>query len=442
MDFTVPISLDMLRVAAGEIGTLEGPNNDTKYGKWIGMNYQPWCASFVSWCAAKSGNSDLFTRSASVEYHRSFLHRQFYDRDLILYSAKRDPDFEKSVVGGLIFFREGNFWSHIGIIERYDHKHQVFSTIEGNTWPGVPLISSAHGVFRRYRYLSASNFAGIAVIDYSRSGTAPQTGGMVPIGLPYDSSGSSSFPGSRYFYIGAYNNYVTLLGKMLVKAGYGSYYTVGPGPKFTSADQQACAAFQRAQGWSGSDADGIPGPSTWSHLTSIYGSGNSYTQPSFPGTQYFRVGASNQYVTMLGVQLVKAGFGKHYTVGPGPTWGEADRLNCQEFQRAQGWTGSDADGYPGPSTWQKLFQIAGSTPNISNFPGIHFFGSGANNEYVTAMGKKLIQKGYGQYYSVGAGPKWSEADRKACQAFQKAQGWTGSDADGYPGPSTWSRLFS
>ncbi|MDQ0186650.1 peptidoglycan-binding protein [Cytobacillus kochii] len=444
MDINVPIKLDMLRTAANEIGTLEGHNNDTKYGESLGMNRLPWCASFVSWCAAKSGNSDLFARSASVATHKNYNQNrnQFYDESLFLFTIEnRDPDIVNKVVGGLIFFHDGNIWSHIGLIERYDHRNRMFTTIEGNTWPASPLVSSSHGVFRRYRYMNSSDFAGVAVVNYDRGGNSAQTGGLVPIGLPYDSTGSSSFPGTRYFYIGAYNNYVTLLGKMLVKAGYGSYYSVGPGPKFTATDQQACAAFQRAQGWSGSDADGIPGPSTWSRLSNIYGTGNTYPQQSFPGTQFFRIGASNQYVTMLGVQLVKAGYGRHYSVGPGPNWGEADRLNCQEFQRAQGWSGSDADGYPGPSTWQRLFQIAGSAPNITVFPGAHFFGNGANNEYVTAMGKKLIQKGYSRFYTVGAGPKWSDADRQACAAFQRAQGWSGSEADGYPGPSTWTRLF-
>lgn len=77
--------------------------------------------------------------------------------------------------------------------------------------------------------------------------------------------------------------------------------------------------------------------------------------PAFPGRQYFKAGADNKYVTQLGKQLVKKGFGKHYSVGPGPKWGEADRLNVQDFQRAQHWTGSDADGYPGPETWKRLF---------------------------------------------------------------------------------------
>ena len=79
------------------------------------------------------------------------------------------------------------------------------------------------------------------------------------------------------------------------------------------------------------------------------------TVPKFPGAQYFKAGANNKYVTQLGKQLVKKGFGKHYTVGPGPRWGEADRRNVQDFQHAQHWTGSDADGYPGPETWKRLF---------------------------------------------------------------------------------------
>jgi hypothetical protein len=77
--------------------------------------------------------------------------------------------------------------------------------------------------------------------------------------------------------------------------------------------------------------------------------------PPFPGRQYFKPGADNKYVTQLGKQLVKKGFGKHYAVGPGPRWGEADRRNVQDFQHAQHWTGSDADGYPGPETWKRLF---------------------------------------------------------------------------------------
>ncbi|MFD3516227.1 peptidoglycan-binding protein [Streptomyces sp. NPDC058657] len=79
--------------------------------------------------------------------------------------------------------------------------------------------------------------------------------------------------------------------------------------------------------------------------------------PAFPGTRYFRPGQSSPHVEKLGRQLVKRGFGKHYRVGPEPSWGEADRRNVEAFQRAQGWRGAAADGYPGPETWRRLFAV-------------------------------------------------------------------------------------
>ncbi len=46
----------IIEVAKKEVGTIEGPkDNETKYGKWTGANFLPWCQSFVSWCAYTSG---------------------------------------------------------------------------------------------------------------------------------------------------------------------------------------------------------------------------------------------------------------------------------------------------------------------------------------------------------------------------------------------------
>ncbi|WP_199812814.1 peptidoglycan-binding protein [Streptomyces sp. NRRL S-1813] len=77
--------------------------------------------------------------------------------------------------------------------------------------------------------------------------------------------------------------------------------------------------------------------------------------PAFPGRQYFRVGANNRYVTQLGKQLEKRGFGRHYTSGPGPRWTESDRQNVRDFQLSKKELKGDADGYPGPLTWKLLF---------------------------------------------------------------------------------------
>jgi len=44
---------DFLAIAVKELGTIEVPDNKTKYGKFTGHDGQPWCGSFVMWCASQ-----------------------------------------------------------------------------------------------------------------------------------------------------------------------------------------------------------------------------------------------------------------------------------------------------------------------------------------------------------------------------------------------------
>ena len=60
------------------------------------------------------------------------------------------------------------------------------------------------------------------------------------------------------------------------------------------------------------------------------------------------------------------------------------------------------------------------------YPGAAYFGPGANNKYVTQLGQLLVERGARRFYTSGPGPRWSDADRRATQAFQQAQGWTGA----------------
>ncbi|MEU2911375.1 peptidoglycan-binding protein [Streptomyces massasporeus] len=174
----------------------------------------------------------------------------------------------------------------------------------------------------------------------------------------------------------------------------------------------------------------------------------------YPGAAYFGPGANNKYVTQLGRMLVARGAGGSYAAGPGPRWTDADRRATRAFQTAQGWTGAEADGLPGPHTWELLVTGKGkdvkdgavgpppASHGVPGYPGRAMFRPGSNNTYVTQLGKQLVRKGFGRFYRVGPGPIWSEADRRAVEAFQRAQGWRGGAADGYPGPETWRRLFS
>jgi hypothetical protein len=177
---------------------------------------------------------------------------------------------------------------------------------------------------------------------------------------PADPTTSNAFPGTGHFGPGANNSFVTHLGAMLVARGGARFYKDGPGPRWSDADKNATAAFQKAQGWTGSDADGIPGPTTWDYL--VHGKGRNIPAPAkptattepYPGDGYFHPGRTSPIVTALGRRLVALGFGKHYSSGPGPNWTEADRRNVADYQRSRPDLAADPDGYPGPKTWADL----------------------------------------------------------------------------------------
>ncbi|MEV4329567.1 peptidoglycan-binding protein [Streptomyces sp. NPDC049597] len=176
-------------------------------------------------------------------------------------------------------------------------------------------------------------------------------------------SPAAPYPGDASFGPGAVNRYVTELGKMLMARGAEHFYADGPGPHWSDADRRATEAFQRAQGWRGAEANGLPGPHTWRLLAKARGKdipaaatgGSRARPPAFPGRDHFRPGRSSDHISRLGGQLVRRGYGRHDTSGPSPRWSEAHRLGVQAFQRAQGWRGAEADGYPGPETWRRLF---------------------------------------------------------------------------------------
>lgn len=48
---------DVLAVARKELGYTESPpvSNRTKYGKWFGLDGNPWCMMFIQWVFAKAG---------------------------------------------------------------------------------------------------------------------------------------------------------------------------------------------------------------------------------------------------------------------------------------------------------------------------------------------------------------------------------------------------
>ncbi|MFC4609480.1 peptidoglycan-binding protein [Streptomyces maoxianensis] len=182
---------------------------------------------------------------------------------------------------------------------------------------------------------------------------------------------------------------------------------------------------------------------------------------AYPGLTAFGPGASNAYIAQL-AEMLAAHVSEHFRpTGPVQQWGESHRLATRAFQLAQGWSGKEADGLPGPETWRRLAaQQGGNMPAAAassatraaapgatgaaapKYPGREFFRPGQSNEYVTQLGRQLVKRGFGKYYTSTPVPGWSEEDRRNVEAFQRAQGWRGGAADGFPGPETWRRLFA
>lgn len=114
---------EIVDIALSQKGYTEGPNNDTKYGAWYGLNYNPWCAMFVSWCADEVGILDtLIPKFAGCTTgFRLMTQMGITTKDKIV--PKK---------GDLIFFdwdRTGDY-DHVGIVT--DANSNSVFTVEGN----------------------------------------------------------------------------------------------------------------------------------------------------------------------------------------------------------------------------------------------------------------------------------------------------------------------
>ncbi|WHM36323.1 peptidoglycan-binding protein [Streptomyces sp. BPTC-684] len=125
-----------------------------------------------------------------------------------------------------------------------------------------------------------------------------------------------------------------------------------------------------------------------------------------------------------------------------------------EWLRTSGGAGSEIlghrDGYatdcPGPALYAWVQRGAPRpggtgtpTPKYEPFPGAAFFQRLPRSPIITAMGARLVAEGCSAY-SEGPGPQWTDADRASYAKWQHKLGYRGSDADGWPGPTSWEAL--
>ncbi|MFD5308175.1 CHAP domain-containing protein [Streptomyces ardesiacus] len=116
----------IVSIAKGEVGYREGKtgssyNNKQKYsGQVPGLewsNFQPWCATFVSWAAMKAGVESLYPRTASCLVGAAWF-------------KKLGRWSEYPAVGAQVFYGP-NGGTHTGLV--YDYDATYVYTVEGNT---------------------------------------------------------------------------------------------------------------------------------------------------------------------------------------------------------------------------------------------------------------------------------------------------------------------
>ena len=125
-----------LDIARRELGSTESPagSNRTKYGKWLGLDGQPWCMSFVQWCFNQAG-APLPCRTGSCSALLRWYRANQPER------VVPDP-----MPGDIVIYRFG----HTGIVESASGSD--VTAIEGNTSPGQGgSQDNGGGVFRRTR---------------------------------------------------------------------------------------------------------------------------------------------------------------------------------------------------------------------------------------------------------------------------------------------------
>ena len=118
---------DFIIAARAEIGTVEGPRtNETKYGKFTKHDLQPWCGSFVMWCAnqAKIKIPNVVWTPGGAEAFKGI-------------GAWSNAETASPQPGDIVFFdfvKGGAKIEHVGIVVK-DNLDGTVTTVEGNTVP-------------------------------------------------------------------------------------------------------------------------------------------------------------------------------------------------------------------------------------------------------------------------------------------------------------------
>ena len=119
---------EFLKVAIAEVGTAETGQNLTKYGKFTKHDGQPWCGSFIMWCANEVALK-IPSCVSTVAGATAFMKKNQWEKA---------SDEAQPLPGDICFMDFPNDGvdriSHVGIVVK-DNGDGTVTCIEGNTAP-------------------------------------------------------------------------------------------------------------------------------------------------------------------------------------------------------------------------------------------------------------------------------------------------------------------
>lgn len=132
--------------------------------------------------------------------------------------------------------------------------------------------------------------------------------------------------------------------------------------------------------------------------------------------------------------------------GGAPTGFVRDTVSAEMWANTGGHYGHNqvpGNSHVDPGPMPDLFAapvIQPTKPKYEPFPGASFFRAGRRSPIIAAMHKRLVAVGCNRYQSTANQDVWGSGDVASYAAWQRKQGYTGSAADGIPGPTTWAAL--
>ena len=230
----------LLKYAKTQVGYKEKPagSNKTKYGKWYGLNGQPWCAIFLWACFYKCGATELYYGGKKTAYCPALA--DYYIKE------KRIVKKLNGKPGDIVFFdfNHNGTSDHVGLIVKY-LGNGYYKTLEGNTGIG----NNTNGGEVMYRKRHTSQISRIARPKYKT--TASKKKKPIKGSDKAKKTKKAKYPTLK---VGSKGKYVKKAQKLLKLKADGIY-----GPK----TQAAVKKFQKKHSLT---ADGVIGPKTWQAL--------------------------------------------------------------------------------------------------------------------------------------------------------------------------------